>query len=141
ARFGTDAFAGAPMTDTTSHDIRLVSADNLAWRELGIYAFEPSPRDITDEERKYAKSAAESRIFMSYADETPLAQVIVHPMTMNVRGQVLPMGGVSAVATMPAGRRGGRIRELLTRSYAQMRDDGQPVSALYPFKESFYERM
>src|SRR5699024_5441503 len=116
-------------------------ASNPAWLELGTYAFEASPQDITDDEREYARAASESRIFMSYEDETPLAQVVVHPMTMNVRDHVFPMGGVSGVASMPAGRRGGRIRALLTRSYAQMREDGQPVSALFPFKESFYERL
>ncbi|HWV24704.1 MAG TPA: GNAT family N-acetyltransferase [Thermomicrobiales bacterium] len=130
------------MTDTaTTHDIRLVDVSNTDWLSLGTYAFSASPADITDEEREYAQAAAESRIFMSYEGESPLAQVIVHPMTMNVRDAVLPMGGVSGVASMPAGRRGGRIRTLLTRSFAQMREDGQPVSALYPFRESFYERM
>lgn len=129
------------MTQTTPHDIRLVDADNTDWLALATYAFEASPQDPTDEDREYIQAEAESRIFMSYDGETPLAQVIVHPMTMNVRGAVLPMGGVGGVASMPAGRRGGRIRELLSHSFARMRDDGQPVSALYPFRESFYERL
>lgn len=129
------------MTETAPHDIQLVDANTTDWIDLANYAFSASPQDISDEDRDYAKAAADSRIFMSYGGETPLAQVIVHPMTMNVRGAVLPMGGVSGVASMPAGRRGGRVRSLLTRSFAQMREDGQPVSALYPFRESFYERL
>lgn len=129
------------MNDTPSNDIRLVDASNPAWLELGTYAFESSPQDITAEDQAYIKAAAESRIFISYDGDIPLAQAIIHPMAMNVRGRVFPMGGVSGVASMPAGRRGGRIRGILTRAFAQMREDGQPVATLFPFRESFYERL
>jgi hypothetical protein len=57
-----------------------------------------------------------------------------------VRGAVLPMAGVSGVATHPLARRRGHVRALLTHLLRESRDAGQVVSALYPFRPSFYAR-
>jgi predicted acetyltransferase len=73
------------------------------------------------------------------ADE-PRCTASVVEMTQNVRGALLPMGGVAGVATHPAGRRRGFARTMLTHVLADMRDQGQVVTALYPFRASFYER-
>jgi predicted acetyltransferase len=45
------------------------------------------------------------------------------------------------VATAPAARRSGYARRLLAALLAEVREHGQPVSCLYPFRESFYERL
>jgi len=129
------------MPKSTSFAIRQVPHDDPAKFLLSVYAFDASPREATDKDREQDKYLAGSKSFMSFDGETPLAKVGILPMTMNVRGKVLPMGGIGGVATMPAGRRGGRIRALMTRSFEQMREDDQPVSTLYPFRESFYERL
>ena len=49
-------------------------------------------------------------------------------------------GGVAGVATYPEFRRSGLVRQLMTAFFAKMRDNGQSISALYPFSEHFYER-
>ena len=51
------------------------------------------------------------------------------------------MGGVWGVATHPRARRRGICRQVLSRLLASMRDSGQVLSGLYPFRESFYERL
>lgn len=129
------------MSVTTDFDIRLVSSDEPANITLSAYAFQDSPRKLTNEDWHRGKYLADSRTLMSFDGDTPVAKATTHMMTLNVRGRVLPMGGVGGVASMPAGRRGGRVRALMLRSFEQMREDGQPVSTLYPFRESFYERL
>lgn len=129
------------MATTTAFDIRLVSPDEPANITLSTYAFQDSPRTLTDEDWNRRRYLADSRILMSFDGDTPVAKAATHAMTMNVRGQVITMGGVGGVASMPAGRRGGRVRALMLGSFEHMREDGQPVSTLYPFRESFYERL
>ncbi len=62
-------------------------------------------------------------------------------MTENVRGAVLPMGGVGGVASFPYARRKGHVRTMFGRIFELMHDRGDAVSTLYPFRESFYERL
>jgi predicted acetyltransferase len=49
-------------------------------------------------------------------------------------------GGLSAVATPPEYRRQGYIGRLLRATLAEIRDQGWPLSALYPFSFPFYKR-
>lgn len=106
------------------------------------YAFgaSPSPPD-PDAARKQLPYLADARGLVAFADEQPQATLISHEMTQNVRGKVLPMGGVAAVASMPSGRRRGAVRQLFERVFPMYRDSGVPISALYPFRDSFYERL
>lgn len=123
-------------------DIRLADPRDDAISPIAAYAFDDTPRKPPEqgEIERWQRIRRDDRIFLSYRDGDPIAKTHTLPMTMNVRGTVLPMGGVSGVACMPAGRRSGHIRALLEHSLTVMREDGQPVSALYPFRESFYER-
>ncbi|MFI6759677.1 enhanced intracellular survival protein Eis [Micromonospora sp. NPDC050417] len=107
------------------------------------YAFEQSPMAAADAEklRDYLPYHRQNVTLVAEEDggET-LAAVSAIPMRQNVRGAVLPMAGVSGVVTHPLARRQGHIRTLLTRVLGEMRDEGYGVSALYPFRPSFYAR-
>lgn len=126
----------------TDYDIRLADPNNPAIDLLGGYAFSDTPVKPGDEKERerHRRYRRDDKIFISYVDDEAIAQVVTLPMSMNVRGVVMPMGGVSGVACMPVGRRSGHIRALLNHALNVMHEDGQPVSALYPFRESFYER-
>ena len=69
-----------------------------------------------------------------------LADASAIPMRQNIRGVVYPMAGVAGVATLPLARRRGYARALVTELLGQMREAGHAVSALYPFRPSFYQR-
>jgi hypothetical protein len=69
-----------------------------------------------------------------------MASASAIPMRQNVRGTVYPMAGVAGVATLPLARRRGFARALVGQLLGQMQDTGHVVSALYPFRPSFYER-
>lgn len=60
--------------------------------------------------------------------------------TATVRGEWLPMAGLSVVASDPTTRRQGFVGELLAESLEEYRDRGWPIAALRPFDEAFYAR-
>ncbi|MGC4104823.1 MAG: GNAT family N-acetyltransferase [Thermomicrobiales bacterium] len=111
-------------------------------RFIADYAFGKSP-EAPNAERHAAmlKYGTESRFFTALADDRPQATATIHAMTENIRGAVVSMGGVGGVASLPSGRRQGHVRNLFAQLFAEMRSDGQVVSTLYPFRESFYERL
>jgi len=59
---------------------------------------------------------------------------------MFVRGVLLNMGGIAAVATKPQFRKQRQITELIKESFKVMRKNQEYFSVLYPFKFSFYRR-
>ncbi|MHA1187441.1 MAG: GNAT family N-acetyltransferase, partial [Candidatus Heimdallarchaeota archaeon] len=62
------------------------------------------------------------------------------PLIQNVRGKLIPMAGISMVATDPVSRRKGHIRKLMEYLVRKMYDDDLTVSTLYPFKDTFYAK-
>jgi len=109
---------------------------------IGGYAFGASPATPNlDEARRDEPYREKMRTLVAIEDGTPLAALSSHEMTQNVRGAILPMGGVAGVASMPAGRRRGLVRQLFERLFGEYHEAGCPVSALYPFRDSFYERL
>ncbi|NHJ32128.1 MAG: GNAT family N-acetyltransferase, partial [Asgard group archaeon] len=59
---------------------------------------------------------------------------------MFVRGVLMKMGGIAAVATKPQFRRQRHITELTKESFKVMRKNGEYISVLYPFKFSYYRK-
>jgi GNAT superfamily N-acetyltransferase len=126
-------------------EIRQVSADERTETmfPLQAYAFFASP--WTDDDREtYRRRMVYYRSALSLVaeeDGRSLACVGAFPMRQNVRGSVLDMAGIASVATHPEARRRGFVRALLGRLLRNMRDRGCVVSALYPFRPSFYGRL
>lgn len=62
------------------------------------------------------------------------------PFTMRANGVALPIGGISAVGTLPEYRRRGLVRRIMTQAFADMRDSGRPVAALWASQAAIYQR-
>lgn len=109
---------------------------------LGAYAFNASPwaEEEVEAGRGYRPYQRETVFLVAEEGGEALACVAAYPMRQNLRGVVHPMAGIAGVASHPAARRRGLVRMLLQRLLRQMRDEGHPVSALYPFRPSFYGR-
>lgn len=125
-------------------EIRQITADERpdTMFPLQSYAFMSSPW-TEDDEATYRRRMQYYRSATSLIAEEggrTLACVGAFPMRQNVRGTVLGMAGVASVASHPSARRRGFVRALLRRLLHQMRDQGCAVSALYPFRPSFYGR-
>lgn len=109
---------------------------------LQTYAFLPSPwaegdREAFGRRMRFFEAAVH---LIAEEEGRTLAGVSALRMRQNVRGLVHDMAGVATVASHPAARRRGLVRELMGRLLRQMRDEGCAVSALYPFRPSFYAR-
>lgn len=125
-------------------EIRRVQGEEMLDTSVPLreYAFSPSPRTVDlDELRRGWAYQKESHTLVLFDDGRPMAAASVVPMTQNVRGRVLAMAGVAGVASHPEGRRRGYQRRLLARLLADRAETGDAVSCLYPFRESFYERL
>ncbi|ATO15530.1 GNAT family N-acetyltransferase [Micromonospora sp. WMMA2032] len=109
---------------------------------LQAYAFEASPMAAarTDEFRAYLPYNAGNTTLVVEEDDVTTAAVSAIPMRQNLRGAVLPMAGVAGVATHPLARRRGHVRTLMHQLLDGMRDEGHQLTALHPFRASFYER-
>ncbi|MFE9691566.1 enhanced intracellular survival protein Eis [Micromonospora sp. NPDC005806] len=109
---------------------------------LQAYAFEASPMAASriEEFREYLPYNAGNRTLVVEEGGTTTATASAIPMRQNLRGAVLPMAGVAGVATHPLARRRGHVRNLLHQLLDEMREDGHALTALYPFRASFYER-
>ncbi len=62
------------------------------------------------------------------------------PFTMQANGNAMPLAGVSTVGTLPEYRRQGLVRRLTTRAFADMRERGQAVAALWASQAAIYQR-
>jgi predicted acetyltransferase len=125
-------------------EFRQITADQrtATMFPLQAYAFMPSPWSAAEEEsyRKRMVFFASTVSMIAEEGGRTLAGVAALRMRQNVRGLVHDMAGVASVATHPSARRRGLARELITRLLRQMREQGCAVSALYPFRPSFYAR-
>lgn len=123
--------------------IRQVDGEEMleAVYPLTSYALHPSPplpdRDQWNETVRRRRGIT---CLVVYEDNASVACAASAPLTQNVRGALLGMGGIWGVATHPAARRKGYCRTLMTRLLEAMHQSGRPLSGLYPFRESFYSR-
>ncbi len=125
-------------------EIRQVHGDEFLDSALHIhgYAFEPSPPlPVRETWATYIPILGEATNFVVFEDGQPVAVAASSPLTQNIRGAIYPMGGIWGVSTHPAARRKGYARQVLNRLLCAIRAAGMPVSTLYAFKESFYERL
>ena len=124
-------------------EIRQITAEERAefMVPLQAYAFEASPGgDFVEHYRRRVHFFTTATNLVAVEDGRALACAAAFPMEQNVRGAVRSMAGVASVASHPEARRRGLVRQLLDRLLRQMRDQGCVVSALYPFRPSFYGR-
>ena len=124
--------------------IRQIEGDDIleAMYLLPLYSFRASPplqdRAERDEQVKQRKGVT---YVAAYEDSAVAGIAAASTLTQNVRGALLPMAGVHNVATHPADRRKGHGKAMLAHLLAAMHANGSVLSCLYPFRESFYERI
>lgn len=109
---------------------------------LASYSLHPSPPYQDKEEWEGIVRERQGMVCQAlFEDETPVSIVISTPMTQNMRGKLYPANGVWGVATHPLARRKGYCRQVIASVLSKEREAGKVFSNLYPFRESFYERL
>ncbi|MBN2303521.1 MAG: GNAT family N-acetyltransferase [Anaerolineae bacterium] len=112
---------------------------------LRRYAFSPSP-PIADPgegwQKDWWKNARETaETFVLLKDGRPQATAAHVTMRHTIRDLIVPTWGLWGVATHPAARRNGYARQLLAAWHEAAYEAGLAVTLLYPFRESFYQRL
>ncbi|MDO9088474.1 MAG: GNAT family N-acetyltransferase [Anaerolineaceae bacterium] len=109
---------------------------------LNQYSLHPSPPYENREEWNAIASCRKGvTCFTAYKNEKPVSVAVSTAMTQNIRGKLYPASGVWGVSTDPAVRREGYCRQTIAALLHAEIESGKVFSNLYPFRESFYERM
>ena len=114
--------------------------DLLFW--LDNYAFRPTPPfPERSEWEKRIGTRKTTDYYALFEEDKGLAIVACPGFTQNIRGKIYPMGGFADVSTHPEARRKGYSRMLFRHALRELKEQGKVFSCLYPFRESFYERL
>jgi predicted acetyltransferase len=79
--------------------------------------------------------------WMAEQDGRPVAVCQLHPLAQWIAGVRFACMGLGTVAISPAHRRRGLAGRLVASALRHARERGDTVSALYPFRIRFYERL
>ena len=119
--------------------IRKISAAEVeTFRRVNNYAF---GRWIDDDLPAVAFLGVEPEDSLAvFVDEQIVSVLRNLPFQQSVRGVLKEMGGVASVSSYPEARRKGYVHQLMLAAFVDMRAKGQMVSALHPFRDTFYAR-
>ena len=73
-------------------------------------------------------------------DGTMMAHIIDHHFPLYLSGREIAAGGIGAVSTLPEYRDRGAVREIFKALLPDAYQNGEVLSALYPFKHAFYRK-
>ena len=76
----------------------------------------------------------------AFVDGAMAGTMGVFPFTVRLNGSPVPMGGVTAVGTLPGYRRQGLLRKIMTEGFAVMRDRHQAYAILWASMGAIYQR-
>ena len=119
---------------------RLSKEYKEAMRDLWDYCFNAGQRTTDEDFDNYLKKQNLENCLGYFVDGKLASTYVIESYKMFVREVLMNMGGIAAVATFPEYRRQKQITALATESLKVMRENKQYISALYPFKYSFYRR-
>lgn len=122
--------------------IRLVSKEDYDQvLYLDIYCF-PWLNEVKDKEKDFLEKYIPEDAILGYYDDSGIlnAMLFILPFDIYIYGSPIGMGGIASVSSMPEGRHGGRVAELLKKSLEVMRDRKEFVSMLGPFSYEFYRK-
>ncbi|MFD2443388.1 enhanced intracellular survival protein Eis [Bacillus sp. CGMCC 1.16607] len=116
----------------------LTETDYQASIELSSYAFQYTVP--TEDIPKVKERLRDHHVVGLWDDIKLAAKLHIIPLHIVMNGQHWKMGGIAGVATFPEYRRKGLVNELMAYSINKMKEEGQIVSLLHPFKISFYRK-
>jgi predicted acetyltransferase len=109
---------------------------------LNSYSLHPSPPLQNKEEwMAVVRERQGMNCHALFEEDNPVSIAVSTPMTQNMRGKLFPASGVWGVSTFPSARRKGYCRKVMASVLSADHDSGKAFSNLYPFRESFYERL
>ncbi|MGE3075548.1 MAG: enhanced intracellular survival protein Eis [Dehalococcoidia bacterium] len=98
-----------------------------------VFASAPSPED------DLTRPAADWTT-CAFVDGQLATTFTTLPFTVRLNGNAVKMGGVTAVGTLPAFRRQGLLRKVMTQALGEMRDRQQSLAILWASMGAIYQR-
>ena len=122
-----------------SIEVRPARADEMdQFGLIGAYSYGGAFGDGPD--NVVSRSNRPEWTLCAFVDGRMAATYAVAPFTMRANGRAVALGGVTAVGTSPEYRRQGLVRAITVRSFADMRERGQAVAALWASQAAIYQR-
>jgi predicted acetyltransferase len=120
-------------------EIRPAREDELdAVHFVVSYSFNANRTDAGRQSMRHVENLAHPQVLLD--DGKIVASLRVYDLTMLMNGAPVRLGGVSSVSCLPEHRRKGHVGRLLRHAMSEMRDRGQPLSALYTPHPSLYRK-
>ncbi|MHA2390430.1 MAG: GNAT family N-acetyltransferase [Promethearchaeota archaeon] len=117
---------------------KLIESDRETRIKLMRYAFQTSKNSydnlVMDKEPM-------DWYYGAFEYDTMVATAGMIPFDIRMRSRDFKMYGIGGVASKPEYRNRGIIREIMVEMFRDMYEKKIPLSVLYPFKHSFYERL
>lgn len=112
---------------------------------LVAHSFPGAERPLPWWEQQLARPAyggtPEDTLLLGEIDGRTVAACQLHPLRQWIGGEVLGMCGVGTVAISPVHRRRGLGAQLVAEGLRAAHERGDVVSALYPFRSTFYRNL
>jgi predicted acetyltransferase len=110
--------------------------------ELNQYSLHSSPPfQNKDDWTAQVRERKGVTCFAAFVGDKPVSVAASTAMTQNLREILYPASGVWGVSTHPSVRRQGCCRRVMAEMLRSERESGKVFTNLYPFRESFYERL
>ena len=119
---------------------KLNENDRIAYKKLMRYSFEPAKNNYEDLKWPAEKMPMDW-FYGAFTEETLVAGVGFFIFDIRMRSQDFNVYGITMVGSKPEFRNRGVVRELMIKVFKDMNENNIPISVLYPFKHSFYERL
>ncbi len=121
---------------------RLTEKDKDKIKELFFYCFHSTEEWGWDSDiwEKYFSLCKYEDHLGYYINNELVSTYFIEDYEIYVRGVLMKMGGIAGVTTQPEHRLQNHVRMLAIESLKVMRENKQFISALYPFKYSFYRK-
>ncbi|SDO82234.1 Predicted acetyltransferase [Paenibacillus sp. yr247] len=121
------------------NEIRTLRQEELSESfSLSEFAFQ---YELTEEERAERIGWMDpNQVWGYFAQGQLAAKLHIFNFHTWLNGQCFAMGGIAGVATWPEYRRNGMVGQLLVQALKVMKEQGQTISFLAPFKFEFYRK-
>lgn len=116
--------------------------ERIPYQKLCRYAFGSSENNYENMEYpKLDDPLKELYGAFSKIDNEMIAGSHSFEFNIKMRNKPFKVAGIAGVTTRPQDRNKGAIKLLFQKMYEDMKKDSIPVSILYPFKMSYYEKL
>ncbi len=127
------------------HMRKLTTKDLEQFNDLLRYAFQVTEEELLkvgweDADIRQSKFPVltSSEVWGWFDKDKLVSQIAIYPMKINIHGKFYSMGFITGVATYPEYSGHGLLSKLMTKTLAQMRENGQAISLLYPYSIPLY---